>query len=56
MAVHAIGNAAALHVQHVAEHKILLKSYNDYLGIREVGKERILYAVGNDAFDSLKKR
>jgi hypothetical protein len=29
-----IGNSAALQEQHVAEHKILQKSYNDYLGIK----------------------
>jgi hypothetical protein len=28
----AIGNAAALQELYVAEHKILMKSYNDYLG------------------------
>jgi hypothetical protein len=39
----------------VAEHKILQKSYNDYLGIKEAGKELILYAVGNDALAPLKK-
>ncbi len=37
-----IGNSAALQKQHVAEHKILQKSYNDYLGIEEAGKELIL--------------
>jgi hypothetical protein len=50
-----IGNSAALQEQHVAEHKILQKSYNDYLGIEEVGKELILYAVGDDALAPLKK-
>jgi hypothetical protein len=44
-----VGNSAAFQEQHVAEHKILQKSYNDYLGIEEAGKELILYAVGNDA-------
>jgi hypothetical protein len=39
----------------VAEHKILQKSYNDYLGIEEVGKELILYAVGDNALAPLKK-
>jgi hypothetical protein len=33
----------------VVEHKILMKSYNDYLGVKEAGKDLILYAVGNDA-------
>jgi hypothetical protein len=50
-----IGNSDALQEQHVAEHKILQKSYNDYLGIKEAGKELILYAVGNDALAPLKK-
>jgi hypothetical protein len=50
-----IGNSAALQEQHVAEHKILQKSYNDYLGIKEAGKELILYAVGDDALAPLKK-
>jgi len=39
----------------VAEHKILQKSYNDYLGVEEAGKELILYAVGDDALAPLKK-
>ncbi len=39
----------------MSEHKILQKSYNDYLGIKEVGKELILYAVGDDALAALKK-
>jgi hypothetical protein len=50
-----VSNSAALQEQHVAEHKILQKSYNDYLGIEEVGKELILYAVGDDALAPLKK-
>jgi hypothetical protein len=50
-----VGNSAALQEQHVAEHKILQKSYNDYLGVEEVGKELILYAVGNNALAPLKK-
>jgi hypothetical protein len=50
-----ISNSAALQEQHVAEHKILQKSYNDYLGVEEAGKELILYAVGNDALAPLKK-
>ncbi len=52
----AIGNAAALREQYVAEHKILMKSYNDYLGIQEAGKDLILYAAGNDALAPLKKQ
>jgi hypothetical protein len=39
----------------VAEHKIPQKSYNDYLGVEEAGKELILYAVGDDALAPLKK-
>jgi hypothetical protein len=39
----------------VAEHKILQKSYNDYLGIKEAVKELILYSVGDDALTSLKQ-
>jgi hypothetical protein len=50
-----VGNAAALQEQHVAEHKILQKSYNDCLGTKEAGKELILYAVGDDALAPLKK-
>jgi hypothetical protein len=49
------GNTAAQQEQLVAEHKILQKSYNDYLGVEEVGKELILYAVGDDALAPLKK-
>jgi hypothetical protein len=51
----AFGNTAALQEQYVAEHKILMKSYNDYLGIEEAGKDLILYAAGNDALALLKK-
>ncbi len=39
----------------MAEHKILQKSYNDYLSVKEAGKELILYAVGNNALAPLKK-
>jgi hypothetical protein len=56
MAALAVGNAAALQEQYVAEHKILMKSYNDYLGVEEVGKGLILYAAGNDALALLKKQ
>jgi hypothetical protein len=51
-----IGNAAAQCRQLMAEHKILLKSYHDYLGVEEVGKELILYAVGSKALTPLKKQ
>jgi hypothetical protein len=40
----------------VGEHKILMKSYNDYLGIEEADKDRILYAAGNDALALLTKQ
>jgi hypothetical protein len=56
MAALAVGNAAALREQYVAENKILMKSYNDYLGIKEAGKDLILYAAGNDALALLKKQ
>ncbi len=50
-----VGNAAAQREQFVAEHKILQKSYNDYRGVEEAGKELILYAVGDDALAPLKQ-
>ncbi len=40
----------------MAEHKILIKSYNDYLGIKESGKDLILYTAGNNALALLKKQ
>jgi hypothetical protein len=40
----------------VAQHKIKQKSYRGYLNVEEVGKELILYAVGNDAVAPLKKQ
>jgi hypothetical protein len=51
-----IGNLATQQEQLVAEHKILQKSYNDYLGIKEAGKELILYAIGDDTLAPLKKQ
>jgi hypothetical protein len=33
-----------------------MKSYNDYLGIKEAGKDLILYAAGNDALALQKKQ
>jgi hypothetical protein len=51
-----VGNAATLPEQYVAEHKILIKSYNNYLGVEEAGKDLMLYAAGNDAFAPLKKQ
>jgi hypothetical protein len=50
------GNVAATRKQFVAQHKIKQKSYMDYLNIEEAGKELILYAIGNDAVDPLKKQ
>ncbi len=38
------------------EHKILMKSYNDYLGIKEAGKDLILYAAGDIALALLKNQ
>ena len=52
----AAGNAAATREQFVAQHKIEQKSYRDYLSVEEVGKELILYAVGDDAVAPLKKQ
>ncbi len=49
------GTSAAQREQMVAEHKILLKGYNDNLCAKEAGKELILYAAGNDALAPLKK-
>jgi hypothetical protein len=40
----------------VAQHKIEQKSYRDYLSVKEVGKELIMYAVGDDAVAPLKKQ
>ncbi len=51
----AVRNAAAIHKQYVAEHKILMKSYNDYVGVEEAGKDLILYTAGNNALAPLKK-
>jgi hypothetical protein len=50
-----VGGAAAQRKQLVAEHKILQKSYNDYLGVEEARKELILYVVGDNALTPLKK-
>jgi hypothetical protein len=49
------GTSASQREQLVAEHKLLLKGYNDYLGAEEAGKELILYATGDDALAPLKK-
>jgi hypothetical protein len=50
------GNAAATREQYVAQHKVKQKSYNNYLSVKEAGKELILYAVGKDAIAPLKKQ
>ena len=50
-----IGNVAAQREQLVSEHKILQKSYNDYLGAKEAEKELILYALRDKALAPLKK-
>ena len=39
----------------MAEHKILQKSYNNFLGRKEAGKDLILHVVGNNALATLKK-
>ncbi len=49
-------NAAAMREQYVAQHRVKQKSYNDYLSIKEAGKELILYAVGKDAIAPLKRQ
>jgi hypothetical protein len=51
----AVGNTTALREQYMAEHKILLKSYNDYLGVK-ASKALILYLAGDDALAPLKKQ
>jgi hypothetical protein len=56
MAALAVGNAAALQEQYIAELKILTKSYNAYLGVEEAGKDLILYAAGNNILAPLKKQ
>jgi hypothetical protein len=49
------GNMAATYKQLVAQHKIKQKSYRDYLKVKEVGKELILYTIGNNTDAPLKK-
>jgi hypothetical protein len=56
MAALVVENAATLRKQYVVEHKIQMKSYNDYLGIEEAGKDLILYSAGNDALALLEKQ
>jgi hypothetical protein len=55
MAALAVRNAATLQEQYRAEHKILMKSYNDYLGVKEAGKDLILYTAGSNALAPHKK-
>jgi hypothetical protein len=50
------GNAAATRKQYVAQHKVKQKSYNNYLSVKEAGKEFILYAVSKDAIAPFKKQ
>ena len=50
------GNAAATREQYVAQHKVKQKSYNNYLSVKEAGKELILYTVGEDAIAPLKRQ
>jgi hypothetical protein len=52
----AAGGAAAQREQLVAKHKQLQSNYASYLGVKEAGKELILYAVGADALAPLKKQ
>jgi hypothetical protein len=52
----AVGNTAAIQEQYVVEHKILMKSYNDYLSVKEANKDLILNDAGNDALAPLKKQ
>jgi hypothetical protein len=40
----------------VVDHKILMKSYNDYLGVEEAGKELTLYTAGDNSLALLKKQ
>jgi hypothetical protein len=42
--------------QYTHKHKIQTKSYNDYLGVEEAGKDLILYTAGNDDLALLKKQ
>ncbi len=38
------------------QHKETQMAYTEYLGAQEAGKELLLYGVGNDALDPLKKQ
>jgi hypothetical protein len=51
-----VGNAAAQRKQFVVKHKVLQSSCTYYLGVEEVGKEVIIYTVGDIALAPLKKQ
>ena len=48
--------SAAQQEQLIAQHKDEQTAYADYLGSQEVGKELLLYGVGNNALAPLKKQ
>ena len=50
------GVSAAQRDNIVAQHKVQERSYADYLGAQEAGKELLLYGVGDDALAPLKKQ
>ncbi len=50
------GVSTAQREQLVAQHKEEQMAYADYLGSQEVGKELLLYGVGDDALAPLKKQ
>ena len=51
-----VGVSMAQREQLVAQHKDKQTAYADYLGSQEVGKELLLYRVGDDALAPLKKQ
>ncbi len=51
-----MGNAAVQREQFITEHKVVKASYTNYLSVEEAAKERILYAVGNNALAPLKRQ
>ncbi len=50
------GVSTAQQEQLIAQHKDEQTAYADYLGSQEVGKELLLYGVGNNALAPLKKQ
>ncbi len=52
----AAGVSAAQRKQIVAQHKEEQMSYANYLGSQEAGKELLLYGIGDDALEPLKKQ